>query len=165
MQEAGRSNATFNPAFVVSVPSSLCVRFGSRFTGTLTTTRRRKFAGRDTRGDQRLTFPSPDRGDGPTQGACDFVQLLDGLHSWYAARRTARVDVLRLLQGNIRSVALFADIDGCGGQQFHPFVDPATKPVAAPASKKRHRATAQVNQQRVREPKPAPVVSLHLLTL
>ena len=40
-----------------------------------------------------------------------------------------------------------ADNDGCSGQQFHPFVDPANipppSPVAAPTSRKRHRATTK----------------------
>ena len=38
-----------------------------------------------------------------------------------------------------------ADADGCGGQQFHPFVDPATipPPPPAPAPKKHHRATTK----------------------
>jgi hypothetical protein len=38
-----------------------------------------------------------------------------------------------------------ADYDGCSGQQFHPFVDPAKipPPSPAPVPKKRHRATAK----------------------
>jgi len=38
-----------------------------------------------------------------------------------------------------------ADNDGCNGQQFHPFIDPATipPPSTAPAPKKRHRATTK----------------------
>ena len=40
-----------------------------------------------------------------------------------------------------------ADNDGCGGQQFHPFLDPATisppSPAAAPVAKKHHRTPAK----------------------
>ena len=40
-----------------------------------------------------------------------------------------------------------ADFDGCSGQQFHPFIDPATVPPPKPAAtlvpKKHHRATAK----------------------
>ena len=36
-----------------------------------------------------------------------------------------------------------ADYDGCGRQQYHPFVDPAKIPPSAPVPKKRHRATAK----------------------